>query len=161
MQVPPPYTSYLFTTQSRSRSEASLKKVRKELLHSSRVREVNQLVDIARRFASDMKLLKPSLTREINQYVPLEKLFISIVIVFVFSTVLRLFFMFLDHKYHLAERLFPNVAAANKKIVAKPTLHVPENMLVLYLLMNKNWDFVFVFLRLFLPHRNQELLWIL
>ena len=71
MQVPssdelPPYDS---------KAEAGVKlskEVQKELLRSPRVRESNQLVDIARPFASDLKLLKPSLTCDFNQYVLLE-----------------------------------------------------------------------------------------
>ena len=58
-----------------SKAEAGvkfLKQVRKELVHSPRIREVNQLVAKARLLASDMKLLKPSLTRDFNQYVPFK-----------------------------------------------------------------------------------------
>ena len=63
-----------------------LKAVRKKLISSPRVRQVNQLVEIARPFAQDMKLLKPSLTREFNQYVPSKVSFTLTVTVFVVST---------------------------------------------------------------------------
>ena len=71
MQVPPSDDLPLYT----SKAEAGvilLKAVRKKLISSPKVRQVNQLVEIARPFAQDMKLLKPSLTREFNQYVPFK-----------------------------------------------------------------------------------------
>ena len=55
-----------------SKAEAGvtlLKAVRKKPISSPRFRQVNQLVEKARPFAQDMKLLRPSLTREFNQYV--------------------------------------------------------------------------------------------
>ena len=58
-----------------SKAEAGvklLKQIRKALVHSPRIREVNQLVDIACPLASDMRLLKPSLTRELNQFFPFK-----------------------------------------------------------------------------------------
>ena len=93
-----------------SKAEAGvklLKQVREELVHSPRIREVNQLVEIARPPPSDMELLKPSLTREFSQYVPLKVSFTLIIIVFVVSTLLHLLFMYIYHKCHLADRLFP------------------------------------------------------
>ena len=71
MQVPPSDDLPLYT----SKAEAGvilLKAVRKKLISSPKVRQVNQLVEIARPFTQDMKLLKPSLTREFNQYVPFK-----------------------------------------------------------------------------------------
>ena len=71
MQVPPSDDLPLYT----SKAEAGvilLKAVWKKLISSPKVRQVNQLVEIARPFAQDMKLLKPSLTREFNQYVPFK-----------------------------------------------------------------------------------------
>ena len=47
-----------------------LKEVRKKLKHSPRVREVNHLVEMARPFASDLKLLKPSLMKELTSKCP-------------------------------------------------------------------------------------------
>ena len=55
-----------------SQAEAGVKlfhEVWKKQLGSPRVLEVNQLLDIVRPFASDMKLLKPSFTKNINPYV--------------------------------------------------------------------------------------------
>ena len=43
-----------------------LRKIRKELLHSPTAREVNQFVDMALLFSSEMDHLKPSLTRKFN-----------------------------------------------------------------------------------------------
>ena len=111
-----------------SNAEAGVKlskQVRKELVHSPRIREVNQLVAIARPLASDMKLLKPSLTRECNQHVPFKVSFTLTCIVFVVSTVLHLLFMYIYHKYHLADRLFSK-KLKNKIIKLKPCFEIPE-----------------------------------
>ena len=101
-----------------------LKAVRKTLISSPRVRQVNQLVEIARPFAQDMKLLKPSLTREFNQYVPLKVSFTLTVTVFIISTVLHLVFMYVYHRFNLKDRIFPKKTA--KKNAIKPVLHVPH-----------------------------------
>ena len=93
-----------------------LKEIRKELLQSPAVREVNQLVEKARPLASDMRLLKPCLMKEFNQYVPFKLPFTLTVVVFVVSTLLHLFFMFVDHKFHRSERL---VQMRSKMITAK------------------------------------------
>ena len=107
-----------------------LKEVTKKLLHSSRIRKVNQLVELARLFASDMQLLKP-LTKGFSQCVPFKLSFTLTVIVFVVSTVLHMLFMFAYHKFHLSERLFSIVVKAdNRKIAVKPHVHVPEEQLI-------------------------------
>ena len=98
-----------------------LKAVCKKLISSPRVRQVNQLVEIARPFAQDMKLLKPSLTRDFDQYVLFKASFTLTVIV---STVLRLVFMYVYHRYNLRDRIFPK--SSTKKITIKPVLHVPN-----------------------------------
>ena len=100
-----------------------LKAVRKRLISSPRVRQVNQLVEIARPFAQDMKLLKSSLTREFNKYVPFNVSFTLTVIVFIVSTVLHLLFMYVYHRFNLKDRIFPKKTA--KKNAIKPVLHVP------------------------------------
>ena len=84
-----------------------LKVVRKKLISSPRVRQGNQLVEIARPFAQDMKVLKPSLTLEFNQNVPLKVSFTLGVIVFIVSTVLHLVFMYNYHRFNLKDRIFP------------------------------------------------------
>ena len=65
MQVPPLDDLPLYTSKAEAGVTLS-KAVRKKLISSPRVRQVNQLVEIARPFAQDMKLLKPSLTREFS-----------------------------------------------------------------------------------------------
>ena len=101
-----------------------MKAVRKKLISSPRIRQVNQLVELARPFAQDMKLLKPSLTREFNQYVPFKVPFILTVIVSIVSTVLHLVFMYVYHRFNLKDRIFPKNTA--KKNAIKPVLHVPH-----------------------------------
>ena len=122
MEVPPIEDLPLYDSKAEAGVKL-LKQVRKKLVHSPRVREVNQLLDIARPLASDMKLLKPSLTREFNQYVPFKVSFTLTIVVFVVSTVLHLLFMYIYHKYHLADRLFPKQLIKNK---VKTRLDVPE-----------------------------------
>ena len=92
MEVPPLEDLPLYDSKAEAGVKL-LKQVRKELVHSPRVREVNRLVDIARPLASDMKLLKPSLTREFNQYVPFKVSFTLTIVVFIVSTLLHLLFM--------------------------------------------------------------------
>ena len=95
MQVPPLDDLPLYTSKAEA-GVTLLKAVRKKLISSPRVRQVNHLVEISRPFAQDMKLLKPSLTREFNQYVPFKVSFTLTVTVFIVSTVLHLVFICLS-----------------------------------------------------------------
>ena len=124
MQVPPLDDLPLYTSKAEA-GVALLKAVRKKLISSPRVRQVNHLVEIARPFAQDMKLLKPSLTREFNQYVPFKVSFTLTVIVFIVSTVLHLVFLYVYHRFNLKDRIFPKKTA--KKNAIKPVLHVPHD----------------------------------
>ena len=66
--------------------------------------------------------------------------------------------MFVDHKYHLTERMSPNVLkAASKQIVVKPTLHVPEEHPAAIPAPERKLVHRFRFFskRMFLPHRIQ------
>ena len=123
MQVPPLDDLPLYKLKAEA-GVTLLKAVRKRLISSPRVRQVNQLVKIARPFAKDMKLLKPSLTREFNQYVPFKVSFTLTVTVFVLSSVLHLVFMYVYHRFNLKDRIFPK-NTANKNAI-KPVLHVPH-----------------------------------
>ena len=100
-----------------------LNAVRKKLISSPRVRQVNQLVEIARPVAQDMKLLKPSLTREFNQYVTFKVSF-TLTVTIVISTVLHLVFMYVYYRFNLKDHIFPKKTA--KKNAIKPVLHVPH-----------------------------------
>ena len=124
MEVPPLEDLPLFN----SRTEAGvklLKQVKTELSRGPKAREVKHLVEIARPFASEMKLLKPSLVKEFNQYVPFKISCMLTLTVFVFSTILHFLFMYIYHKYHLADRIFPKLRALKKqKIEAKPVILV-------------------------------------
>ena len=121
MQVPPLDDLPFYT--SKAEAEVTLSKaVRNKLISSPRVRQVNQLLEIARPFVEDMKLLKPSLTREFSQYVPFKVSFTLTVTVFIFSTVLHLVFMFVYHRFKLKDRIFPK--KTSKKNAIKPVHHV-------------------------------------
>ena len=114
-----------------------LKEVRKELIESSRVRQVNQLVEIARPVASDMGLMKPALTREFNQYAPFKISFGLSLIVFLVSTILHLLFMYIYHRFTLAAQLLPSFTDNEKqKIPAKTVVLVPpeHNIRTLFLI---------------------------
>ena len=98
--------------------------------------EYNQLVEIARPFAQDMKHLKPSLTREFNQYVPFKVSFTLTVIVFIVSTVLHLVFMYVDHRFNLKDRIFPKKTA--KKNAMEPVLHYFVSLMKVHQQFSKN-----------------------
>ena len=140
MQVPPLDDLPLYTWKAES-GVTLLKVVRKKLISSPRVRQVNQLVEIARPFAQDMKLLKPSLTREFNQYVPFKVSFTLTVTVFIFSTVLHLVFMYVYHRFNLKDRIFPKKTV--KKNAIKPVLHVPhESSPAVFEKLSKRYHFL-------------------
>ena len=108
-----------------SKAEAGvtlLKAVRKKLISSPSVRQVNQLAEIARLFAEDMKLLKPSLARKFNQYLPFKVSFTLTVIVFIVSTVLHIVFLYIYHRFNLRDRIFPK--SSTKKNTIRPVLQV-------------------------------------
>ena len=94
-------------------------------MSSPRVREVKRLVEIARPFAQDMKLLKPSLTWEFNQYVPFKVSFTLTVTVSILSTLLHLVSMYVYHRFNLKDRILPK--KLDKKNAIKPVLHVPHD----------------------------------
>ena len=123
MQVPPLDDLPLYTSKAEA-GVTFLKAVRKKLISSPRVRQVNQLLEIARPFAHDMKLLKPSLTREFNHYVPFKVSFTLTVTVFTDSTVLHLVFMYVYHRFNIKDRIFSKTTA--KKNAIKPVLYVPH-----------------------------------
>ena len=123
MQVPPLEDLPSYTSKAEA-GDTLLKAVRKKLIISPRVRQVNQLVEIARPFAQDMKLLKPSLTREFKQYVPFKVSFTFTVTVFIVSTLLHLVFMYVHQRFNLKDCIFPK--KTTKKTAIKPVLQVPH-----------------------------------
>ena len=123
MQVPPLEDLPLYTSKAEA-GVTLLKAVRKKLISSPRFRQVNQLVEIARPFAQDMKLLKLSLTREVNQYVPFKVSFTLTVIVFIVSSVLHIVFLYIYHRFNLRDGIFPKTST--KKNTIRPVLQVPK-----------------------------------
>ena len=106
------------------------KEARKKLLHSPRVRGVNQLLDIAGPFAKDIKLFKLLSQKKIINMFLFKLSFTLTVIVPIVSTLLHLHFMFAFHKFQLSERRFPNVVKTYiHKIAVKPHVHVPEEQI--------------------------------
>ena len=124
MEVPPLDDLLLFN----SRTEAGvklLKQVKTELARGPKPREVKHLVEIARPFASNMKLLKPSLVKEFNQYVPFKVSFMLTLTVFVFSTALHLLFMYIYHRYNLATRVPKIFDDLKRKLPLRQMVDVP------------------------------------
>ena len=110
-----------------SKSEAGvtlLKAVRTKVSSSPGVRQVSQLLEIARPFAQDMNLLKPFLTREFNQYVPFRVSFTLTVVFFIVVTVLRLVFMYVYHRFDLRDRIFPKSPTNDNTI--RPVLQLSK-----------------------------------
>ena len=101
-----------------------LKTVRKKLISSPRVHQINQLAEIATPFAQGMKLLKPSLTRNFNQYVSFKVSFTLTLIVFIVSTVLHLVFMYVNHRSNLRSRV--SFDSSKKQTAIKPVLQFPK-----------------------------------
>ena len=147
MEIPPLEDLPLSTSNAEAEVKL-LREVRKELSKSPRVREVNQLIEIARPFASDMNLLKPALTREFNQYVPFGISFALTATVFIVSTVLHLLFMYVYHRFNLAAKLFPSFQEHQKRKVPYKTmvLFPSPNITVLSRICNKSFvkDFTLV-----------------
>ena len=101
MEVPPFEDLPLFTRKAGAGANI-LGTVRIELFNSPLVRQVNQLVDIARPFAKkNMKLMKPSLTREFNQHVPFKVSLTLTIVDFIVSTALHFLFIYLYHRFHI------------------------------------------------------------
>ena len=124
MQVPPLDDLPLYTSKAEA-GVTLLKAVRKKLISSPSVRQVNQLVEIARPFAQDMKLLKPSLTREFNRYVPFKVSFTLTLIAFIVTTVVHLVSMYIYHRFNLKDRISPKSSKTNNTI--QPVLKVPND----------------------------------
>ena len=92
-----------------------MKEVNLQLAKGPKNREGKHLIDIARPYASEIKLLKPALTKEFNQYVSFRVSFMLTITVFIESTALHLLFMYIHHRYNLASKLFPSLLDKNKK----------------------------------------------
>ena len=113
MEVPP--SEELLSCTSKAEEGVKLaKEVKLQLTKGPKNREVKHMIDIARPYASEMKLLKPALTKEFNQYVPFRVSFMLTITVFIVSTALHLLFMYIYHRYNLASKLFPSLLEKNK-----------------------------------------------
>ena len=123
MQVPRLDDLPLFTSKAEA-GVTFLIAVRKKLVRSPRVCQVNQFVEIARPLAQDMKLLKSSMNPEFNQPVLFKMSYTLKVLVFSVSTVVHLFFMFFCHQFDLGDRFFSKWS--EKKGSTKPFLQFPK-----------------------------------
>ena len=121
MQVPPLDGPTLYTSKAEA-GVTLLAAVQEKLIRSRRARPVNNMVEIARLFAENMKLLKTSPTRKFIQYVPFKVALTLTVIVFIVSTVLYLVCMYVYHRFNLRDRSFPKPSI--RKNTIRPVLQV-------------------------------------
>ena len=124
MEVPPLDDLPFFNSQTEAGVKL-LKQVKTELARGPKPREVRHLVEIARPFASNMKLLKPSLVKEFNQYVPFKVSFMLTLTVFVFSTALHLLLMYFYHRFNLATRVPKIFDDLKRKLPLRQMVEVP------------------------------------
>ena len=92
MEVPPLQELPFYT----SKADAEVKllmEVKLQLAKGPKNREVKHMIDSARPYATEMKLLKPALAKKFNQYVPFRVSFMLTTTVFLVSTALHLLFM--------------------------------------------------------------------
>ena len=81
------------------------------------ISQVNQLVEIARPFAQDMKLLKPSLTREFIQYSTFQGVFYLEMNCFHrLNSDYILYSMYVYHRFNLRNKLFPKTPTKGNAI---------------------------------------------
>ena len=106
VQVPSLDELPLYTSKAEA-GKTLLKAVQKKVISSPSVRQVNQLVEIARPFAPNMKLLKHAVTREFIQYVSLRVAFNLTLLVSFVLTMLHLDFVYFHHGCNLRDCIFP------------------------------------------------------
>ena len=103
-----------------------MKEVKLQLAKGPKNREAKHLIDIARPYASVVKLLKPALTKQFNENVSFRISFMLTITVFIVSTALHLLFMYIYHRYNLASKLFPSQLDKNKEVRAKLDSHAED-----------------------------------
>ena len=105
-----------YTSKAESGVKLS-KEVKLQLAKGPKNREVRHLIDLARPYASGLKLLKAALTKQCN--VSFRISLMLTITVFIVSTALHLHFMYIYHRYNLASKLFPSLLDKTKTVRAK------------------------------------------
>ena len=102
-----------------------LREVKAKLIDSPHLTKVDQLNEIAKPIAHNMRLLKPSLVDKMEQYVPLRLSLTLTAIVFSGNLVLHALIMYLYHRFAIFRRLTPKFLKSNAgNIQLKPVLSV-------------------------------------
>ena len=102
-----------------------LREVKAKLIDSPHLTKVDQLNEIAKPIAHNMRLLKPSLVDKMEQYVPLRLSLTLTAIVFLGNLVLHALIMYLYHRFAIFRRLTPKFLKSNAgNIQLKPVLSV-------------------------------------
>ena len=102
-----------------------LREVKAKLIDSPHLTKVDQLNEIAKPIAHNMRLLKPSLLDKMEQYVPLRLSLTLTAIVFLGNLVLHALIMYLYHRFAIFRKLTPKFLKSNAgNIQLKPVLSV-------------------------------------
>ena len=102
-----------------------LREVKAKLIDSPHLTKVDQLNEIAKPIAHNMRLLKPSLVDKMEQYVPLRLSLTLTAIVFLGNLVLHALIMYLYHRFAIFRKLTPKFLKSNAgNIQLKPVLSV-------------------------------------
>ena len=141
LQLPDPLFSLISEVPSvdelpyySSKPQASidlLRNVRKELLKSPKAAKLENLVEISKPLVAQMKMLRPSLTSKLESYVPFKVSAALTLTVTVISLLLHALAMYIYHRYHLFDKLFPTAVKTDEgqSIKIRPLIPVePEHL---------------------------------
>ena len=102
-----------------------LREVKAKLIDSPHLTKVDQLNEIAKPIAHNMRLLKLSLVDKMEQYIPLRLSLTLTAIVFLGNLVLHALIRYLYHRFAIFRRLTPKFLKSNAgNIQLKPVLSV-------------------------------------
>ena len=102
-----------------------LREVKAKLIDSPHLTKVDQLNEIAKPIAHNMRLLKPSLVDKMEQYVPLKLSLTLTIFVFIRNLLLHALVMYLYHRFAIFRRLTPKfMESGDGRIEVKPVLSV-------------------------------------
>ena len=114
-----------------------LRKVRAELIRSPKIKSSDDLVQIARPIAADMRTLKPTLVSEFKEYVPLKMSLSLTVIVFIGNIILHILFLYIYRRFKIICKFVPSfLKSHNDDIAVKPVISVKDTLLLVPLPKN-------------------------
>ena len=102
-----------------------LREVKAQLIDSPHLTKVDQLNEIAKPIAHNMRLLTPSLVDKMEQYVPLKLSLTLTIVVFFGNLLLHALVMYLHNRFAIFRRLTPKfMKSGDGRIELKPVLSV-------------------------------------